>query len=257
MRIKQVYGNLKRMGRFMSFFDTYGLKFYNSKTEPAIFFGLYGKSDVKILRKHKGLAVLIWRGTDITKPGRLQQVKTMKNNVRHVSISYFIDNDLKKAHVPHKFLPIPGSNISNINPEPLGNEIYVYLSYKRHKFYGGHIVDKISGDIPFKINIVKSNAGYSHEEILDIYKRCFLGLRLTEHDGIANQVIEMGLMGRCCVHNGNHPNAIKWNNAKDVIGIINKQSKRIGQIDSLMHDKVKKYLNIGEKWLQTEFWGQT
>ncbi len=79
--------------------------------------------------------------------------------------------------------------------------------------------------------IISSSISVPYEEIPSIYKQCFLGIRLTQQDGNANTVQEMGLMGIKCVHNGEFPNAINWFNLNDIIKIINEEKKKIGKKD--------------------------
>ena len=255
MRITQCRYDPKRISKFKYFLDDNKLQNYNNKNAPAIFFGMYSGLCFKTLRDHKGLAIVIWRGTDTLKKNRLKSVIGLKNpNIKHVAISKFIIDDLKKYKLSYKFIPIPGVKINDIPVENLGNEIYAYISPKRFNFYGGHIINQIKDKIPFKININNSCDTYIREELMEVYKKSFIGLRLTEHDGIANQVVELGLMGRRCIHNGNHPNAVPWNSVEGIIKIIKNESLKIGQKDTVLATKVKEYINVDKQWLQTDYW---
>ena len=53
-----------------------------------------------------------------------------------------------------------------------------------------------------------------------IYGECFIGLRLTEHDGNANMVQEMKAMNIPVVHNQSDY-GLKWKNIEDIINYIN------------------------------------
>ena len=53
-----------------------------------------------------------------------------------------------------------------------------------------------------------------------IYAECFIGLRLTDHDGNANMVQEMMAMNIPVVHNLSDY-GLKWKNVSDIIGYIN------------------------------------
>ena len=55
----------------------------------------------------------------------------------------------------------------------------------------------------------------------EVYKKCFIGLRLCQNDGCATTVQEMGMMNIPVIHNGDYINSIKWNDASDIINIIN------------------------------------
>ena len=50
-----------------------------------------------------------------------------------------------------------------------------------------------------------------------------MGLRLTNIDGLPNTVLEMGLMGRHCIHNGNTPNSLNYKSVEDIINHINNE----------------------------------
>lgn len=255
MRIKQCIYDKNRMSKFYSFLEDNRLSGYKSSKDPVIFFGLYSRAQFRALRDHKGLVIIIWRGTDILKHKRLSDVIALrKNSIRHVAISSFIAKDLDKVGISYKFIPIPGVKINNISAEKLGDEIYAYFSKKRVSFYGGDIINRIKNKVPFKFNISTGSNDYTRDEILKLYNRSFIGLRLTEHDGIANQVIELGLMGRRCIHNGDQPNCIHWKTDEDIIESIMNESKKIGQNNLEIAKKVKDYMNIGRDWLDTEYW---
>ena len=53
-----------------------------------------------------------------------------------------------------------------------------------------------------------------------IYGECFIGLRLTEHDGNANMVQEMKAMNIPVVHNLSDY-GLKWKSEDDIIRYIN------------------------------------
>jgi len=258
MRIKQCEYAEARLGKFSYFLDKYKLKKYFSPNKPAIFFGMYSKIGLNVLKKHKSLAVVIWRGSDIiSSKKRLESViKIMKHNknIKHIAISNFIKKDLDAVKVPYKFIPITGSNLENFEACPLGDDVYIYAPNTRYNFYGGNYLDQIKGKCRFKINVSRSSNFYTKEELERVYRASFIGLRLTEHDGIANQVIEMGLMGRKCIHNGNQPNCIAWKNSEDILNAIEEESKHIGKTRQNVIDQIKKYVNIGDDWLNTEYW---
>ncbi len=76
---------------------------------------------------------------------------------------------------------------------------------------------------PFKIvdiaDIPIIRAGYdtfTREELVSVYSQCFINLRLTPHDGCPNTNIEMGLMGRRSIYNGDLPASISWHSVDDI-----------------------------------------
>ncbi len=257
MRIKQC----KMMDRsqkniFENFFKKYSLGGYVDTRKPSVFFSLwkYGRLVV-----HQSFALIIWRGTDIIRiEKKLKRIKERKNTY-HIAISSYIAKDLDKYGIKYKFIPVVGANMKYFKPCPIGDEIYTYVPShnisKYHERYGMEFIKKIKKRCKYKINIVKPNQ-YTKRELFKVYSRCFCGLRLTKHDGLPNQVIEMGLMGRKSFYNGDIPGSIKWdgNDIDKIIENINEEAKKIGTTDYTYANKIKDFIDVGEKWLDTKFW---
>ena len=256
MRISQCEYAEARMSKFTYFLKRHNLHKYSSPTEPAIFFGMYGKHTLNTLANHKNLAIIVWRGSDIiSNKQRLQSVLAMKDvDIRHVAISSFIAKDLEQVGVKYYFLPLSSTKVEDLGVSPLGNELYAYVPKKRANFYGESLVKAVSKRCKYKINIASSTRTYTRNELVDIYHKCFLGLRLTKHDGIANQVIEMGMMGRRCIHNGSQPSCIQWKNVDDILKSIEKESQKIGTMTNNVAKKTKEYSTVNSNWLHTDYW---
>jgi len=257
MKINQCYlsTTVKHGGKFVNFPQKYGCTKYKTKDKPAFFFGLYTAEDLKVLKNHRSMAVVIWRGGDATREKNIK-LSSSRHNIKHIAISSFIADDLKSTGINYKFLPIVGSNIKKMKATPLGKCIYAYVPKNHRKFYGGDIIDKLKKRSNYKIIVSSSSSRYSKKKMLNIYDNCFCGLRLTEHDGIANTVIELGLKGRKCIYNGCTPNAICWNK-KDIDSIllrIDEEAKKIGSTNTELAKQVAKYIDIGEEWLDTKYW---
>lgn len=260
MRIKQCCMTKHQQKVFSGFMKRFSLKPYKDKRSPAVFYSCWGIRD---LSKHKSLAVVVWRGTDVVRTKqKLDYVKNMKN-VYHVAISSFIMKDLDEAGIPYKFIPLTGADMSIFKPEPLGDEIYTYIpslydskSAKKYKVrYNYNLVKEIKKKCKYKINIVTGTEQYAKKELKDIYKKCFCGLRLTKHDGLPNQVIEMGLMGRKSFYNGNIPGSIKWDsNVDNIIENIEKEYENVGKTNISLSQQIKKFIDVGDDWLNTKFW---
>ena len=233
----------------------HGLSDYIDPKKPTFFYGLYRK-DIELMEKHKSLLVLIWRGSDIFQPGHLDSVKKTKTNVKHVAISSFICKDLDEVGIKYTYLPLVGRPVFDIKPKPLGSEIYIYLPKTRHDFFNADIVKQIKKKCKYKINIATNINHYSRKELLKVYERCFCGLRLSNHDGLPNQVIEMGLMGRRCIHNGELPGSIKWdkNNVDEIVDNINNEAKNIVNINKCLYKDMKKFIYVGKEWLYLDYW---
>jgi len=236
------------------FLTKYNLEKYNNPNKPAIFFGCYTPSDINTIINHKSLAIIVWRGTDsqVINPEKLRYLKK-KTNIKHIAISKFIADDLHKAGIEFKKLPIyPGKNIPD--PQPLGDYIYCYAPTFRYNYYGGQIIDQLKKILTEKFIITSSHKQYSKEQLIELYKKCFIGLRLTSHDGLPNTVIELGLMGRRCIYNDNLINAINWRNIQDIIQIIKAEKLMIGQTNIQLANAMVNFLNIDDSWLDENYW---
>jgi hypothetical protein len=236
----------------VSFFKDKMSKKYNTipyinKIEPVAFFGMYSDSDYKLALSHTGQKIIIWCGTDALnlkgKPNWWPELKKIVN----ISMSSFVKDSLNFCGIESEIIPItPTKGIINITPK--GDNIYWYYSNdNRRDFYGGKIVDDLKKLTNYNILEVKGGT-YNEDELSKIYEKCFIGLRLTKHDGLPNTVIEMGLMGRSCLHNGDTPNSIKYNE-NDIYEIINKIDYEYNNINiNNLHiaENVYKYISKGD-----------
>jgi len=223
----------------------YGLKDYSDINKPCIFNGLYTMQDYMSLINHKSHKTVVWCGSDAQYLNKdlIQQA----GKIRHIAKSKFISETLNKHNIPHILLPVtPTSPVKNYLPEK-GENIYFYHGEDRKK-YGGDLVDIIKEKTDY--NIIEASSGtYSESELQDVYKSCFMGLRLTKHDGLPNTVLEMGLMGRHCVHNGNTPNSLNYKSVEDIINHIENEYNNRNKNSENIVDEVYDFLNINSNWL--------
>jgi len=259
-----------RVSNILTFFATrfmtkYGLVPYNDPNRPALFFGCYrygsGKSDIPIILKHRSLAVVVFGGTDslqLSERPQLYRELWRRPNVRFVAISGYVARDLDKVGVPYKLLPMCPASPKDFHPVPLGPEVYAYSAHGRPGFYGEPIIDRLIRKLPdtgFNVCYAEPPGNVPADKIAEVYNRCFIGLRLTPHDGLPNTVIELGMMGRRCIWNGGLPNAIPWSSEKDLIRIIIEEKAKVGNTNQKLSKKVKVYLEIGEEWKSSNYWG--
>jgi len=62
-------------------------------------------------------------------------------------------------------------------------------------------------------------------------------------------------MGRKSFYNGNIPGSIRWNNdINKTIKNVKKEAIKINTIDYDYANEINNFINVGEKWLSTEFW---
>lgn len=244
------------------FTEKYGFVPYTNVNEP-LFISGFGREILKNLdriSKHKSLIVLRWAGGDLiwflTHPIQARRIASMKN-IHHIAISRCLERDLKTLGVPYTFLPISVYKNNDIKPEPLGDSIYVYR-FKDSK-YGLECNQRLEKLLP-DIYFIKSESVFSYPRsaLFELYRKCFLGLRMTNHDGLSNTVCEMGLMGRKVLHNGDTPNCIHYGNPNDISGIAqvirNEYNNRHNIDPGKIAQEVYNYLDVGEQFLNTEFY---
>ena len=236
-------GYVSKALRF-NFLGKFKLKAYHDKYKPCIFFGCFkGRGDVMKVISHQSLAVVCWRGTDILGMTKEDIKALRKDNIKHIAISDHIARDLDKYGFKYKRFPVTATRLK-FNPVPLGDSVYTYIDKRRPNDYGMDIIKKLQD----RYNII-IGGGFPPEKMTEVYKRCYIGLRLTRHDGLPNTVIEMGLMGRKCIYNGQLPNAISYESIGDIINAIETERKKNGVVQFDVARKVFDYFNISNEWL--------
>jgi len=252
MRIKYIHCNAGE--HFLrGLMAKYSLSKFKKIDEPCLWFGCYGEAQIDTLINHQAPALMVWSGTDATvavnNPKIIEKLKNA-THIQFVAISKFIANDMEKAGLPYKRIPILPYSNDDIKPVPLGDSIYIYKS--QHFTYGKILNNKIKELIP-NINFIECDFNaYKRKDLLEIYKKCFLGLRLIKHDGLSNTVCELGLMGRKVIWNGDTPNAIPYdpNNIDDIVEKINHEYENRKSSDyNSISLQMKKFLDIGDSFL--------
>ena len=114
-----------------------------------------------------------------------------------------------------------------------GNKIFIYNGYNKgqEEKYGKQIYEQVMNRLP-EYEYILSNqlGGISNERMFDVYKQCFIGLRLTSFDGNANMVGELKAMDIPVIHNISDY-GLKWSTVEDVIKIIKSYKKKGTNID--------------------------
>jgi predicted CoA-binding protein len=240
MKVEKSYCS-KAVKFFQSKFnENYGLKEIDNHTDSVVMFGMYDNADYDFAKNHKGKVKVVWCGSDAMRIRRVQELR----NYEHIAMSSFISDDLKKHGINHSIIPVNPSSI-NINLEPRGDHIY---HYGGGEFYGEQYIEEIEQRTGLKV-IHTSAKEFSRSELMLIYKACFIGLRLTKHDGLPNTVIELALMGRRSIYNGELPNCIKWQGIDDICESIIEEYKRKDEDNNYIHQDMINYLKISNDWL--------
>ena len=214
--------------------NKYNLLDYNEKSlEPCIFFGIYTNEDINTVNKYNGPIYIMPGGSDLL----------MLQRIYKSYICFFISENLKERYyymLNHNYkyikpivyhliyLNLVDTNIFK-QQRQLGNKIYIYDGMKDilcsdDKIYNNNLIKIIKKKLP-KYNYIHSKENLVPYELMpNIYKKCFIGLRLTSADGNANTVQEFEAMNIPIIHN-HSKYGIKWNSANDIITSILKYDK--------------------------------
>lgn len=235
----------------------YQLADYHDKYSPAFFYGCYRKEDRDAILQHKSIAVLIWGGSDAMHTSHMQILKNTyrpeDSKIFHIAPSSFIAEDLRRFNLKYYRFNIYPKEEKNFNPCPLGQKVYFYSSHRRddrRKFYGIDYIQSLQRALP-TVEFVEGYSSprtHSFESMPDIYKECAVGVRLVPHDAGSCTVVELALMGRRTIWNGNFPGAIKYRNLQDVVRGIEQELSRVGTIDTTLPVYAKASIS-DEKWL--------
>jgi hypothetical protein len=278
IRVKQLYISKVLVPAFQNdLLIGHNLDPYHSHNEPAIFYGVMG-DDLENLRKNTSWKIIVWVGGDInyrTKNKKerktiLKKIELIKGleKVRHIAISSFIANDLASLNIPFSHIPFMGVRYELFHPVTKGPCIYLYTDLFSEALYGEHIYKRIMVDyahikiiitccqvIHDKYLLTHDHLPYSMMQTYDkktlieeIYPQCFIGLRLTEHDGLSGTVQELGMMGIKTIHNGSSPSALSYTSYQDVCDHIDREYSKIGETDWELSDRVKNYLRIDDEF---------
>jgi hypothetical protein len=247
-----------------NFLKKYKLKRYHNRNEPCIFFGCYKHyaRDCEAIVRHRGLAIILWGGSDaqhIHKKRQHMRALRGKKNLWNIAMSDYIANDMRRLGFKYKKIPVCPTRIEKFNPCPNGPYVYVYGSHTRDYDYGMDLIRRVqrrASNLKFVMGYSQPPGHIVYEKMPEIYKQCFCGLRLTRHDGLSNTVVELGLMGRRCFWNGGSPNAITWdeNNLGALVQKLYVEQELVGKTNMEVADATKVWLDIGDAWLDTDFY---
>ncbi len=196
---------------------------YTSIDKPTLFFGLYKGNDFIELQRHRGVKIAWFAGTDALR--LLTAVKAGKQNAQEllkdatvVAESSWIEKDLKELRIDYVSISLFIDDIYSWHSEPPGESLYWYgANTTKH---GKKYVKEIRKAFP-GINIITNDRlTVPHNMMPEVYKKCFAGIRMIDHDGMSQTVGEMGLMGRMSIWNGGGPMSIRYNSTEDVIEAI-------------------------------------
>ena len=253
MKINQI-----RFSRNVKFFtdrmmQKFSLLPYTDTTIPVVMYGIYNVDDFSFYQTHKPAIIVLWRGTDAKILDKEKaRIILSKKNVRHYAGSQIVKQSLTKWGIRAEIKPITSTSL-NIQPELKGDCVYCYICSNNPLMsdkYKYNDLKKIAGSLPYNF-VFTTQRQYNFKDLTDIYRKCFVGVRLLDHDGMSNSILEMGLMGRRTISNSGLPHTIRWKSITDVIQAINTQYKqrKLDDYKTISRD-YRKLIDIGDSWLQ-------
>ena len=229
--------------------DKFSLVSFTDESEPVILYGMYKDEDYELLKKTKG--TVVWCGTDamVVNKNRAEIIKAHPH--RHIAKSKQVQNTLRKWKIDSELIPVTSTPL-NIECKPRGNKVYAYVCSDNPVMYQKYkmpILKKLEVDLPYKF-IFTTIKKYKPEDLLLIYEKCFVGIRLLDHDGLSNSILEMGLMGRRTISNSGLPGTIPWGGYKALKQNIEKEYAHRKQDNRAISDAVRKFIDIDDSWLE-------
>lgn len=193
---------------------------YIDETKPTLFFGMYNANDIKAATRHTGKKIIWFAGIDAMSKEHLTFMKTdsaFKDAV-FVAESKWIENDLDAVGIKYESISILMDDIYNWKSEPLGDSLYWYNAESRR--YGREYIKAVKNAFPGMNIIMPERGAFTKNEMPEIYKKCFAGVRTVRHDGMSQSVAEMGLMGRMSIWNGVSPFTMPYDGTEGLIAAI-------------------------------------
>lgn len=186
-------------------------------------------------------SIIVWMGSDILKvflSEKYYSIIKNKKDILHIGISKNICAALNYMNVSYKYCLMPTifekpyiNNLYNerydIN-EKNKNNIYCYDS-RMSLVYNYYIIKHLQKKLKqFNFIILSEGNRITREKLLKVYKSSFIGIRLTDFDGNARTVLEMGILGKKVISNIGYPNCIRWKGLEDLEkSIIDEYNKEI------------------------------
>jgi len=227
------------------FMQKYGLDEFQGEG-PVVMFGMYRREDFDFYAKYPGDIMVLWCGSDGMKLKSWGAKIINSKSARHVVSSKFTHDDLNRFGISHEIIPFTPA-MPNIQLRPRGDAVYHYGTYD-NDFYKNSWINKIRCKTGLRvISAVKTS--FTQKELVDVYADCFVGLGLTDHDGLPTTGVELGLMGRRIVHNGFCPHSIPYKTIDDVCEAIMAEFDNRHEDNAQIAKDWNDYINIGDKWL--------
>jgi hypothetical protein len=211
----------------LRFKNKYNLVDYSDNNKKTAYFGIYSINDINKIKLNTTTKLIIFAGTDIElifENNKLKKLFDSIDNKILCHISNDIGNRLKSYGYTSIFFQldlIDKTIFKKVNSDDLGQNIFIYNGRIKglEQNYNKELYEDFVIRNPHFTYIYSNELQLPYENMPNIYKKCFIGLRLTYKDGNANMVKEFECMGIPVIHN--HSNyGIKWKTIEHIEKII-------------------------------------
>ena len=219
----------------------YNLTGYNNSNLDTVYFGVYSVNDIDKIKTLKSPRYVIFGGSDVDLILGNIKLKKLFDKIFNVTI-FHISDSLKKRLAFYGYKSI-GLDLDLTyrslfkKQTVLGDSVFIYNGKTKgqENVYGKDIYEQIVIANPQYEYIFSNELNVPYEEMPNIYKKCFIGLRLTSYDGNANMVKEMECMGIPVIHN-HSSHGIKWNTVDNINRILHQYKNNNIIYDYIQND---------------------
>ena len=209
------------------FKNKFNLVDYFNKNVKTVYFGVYSINDINNIKLNTTTKFIIFGGTDvdlILGNNNLKKLFDSIDNKVLFHISDDIGDRLKNYGYTSVSFPLDLTDTTifkKVNTNELGHNIFIYNGRVKglEQNYGKEMYEEFVRRNPHFTYIYSNELNEPYDNMPNIYKKCFIGLRLTDKDGNANMVRELECMGIPVIHNQSNY-GIKWKNVVDIEKIV-------------------------------------
>jgi hypothetical protein len=228
----------------LDFRKKYQLTKYVDSAKPLVVFGMYDDFDLEIVESCSSDVAIVWQGQDV-----MNATPNMINTIRDKGCINYTISHWGKSYLKEKGLfsiQEPISATIGVNKcIPMGSSVYFYTSNSSREsfdYYGGYMIEEIKERTKLKFHVCTLQT-HNREQLEKVYEDCFINLRLTSFDGCPNTNLEIGMMGRPSVYNGDIPHSYKWRDVDDIVEIVIERYNKRHEDNSQIAKDIVKFTN--------------
>ena len=230
---------------------------FNNDLSNIIYFGVYSKEDIDILNSLEGNKYILFKNTDVD---ILFSDKELKEEFDKIDNKYILCSSENiccrlKYYGYYDYINIKINLVDNEifkSVENRGNSIFINNGFNNNKphYYGKKIIDELVKRNPNYNYIYSNEMDISYDKMIEIYKKCFIGLRVSNGEGLFLMENEMYSMGIKTINN-NSMNGLKWESVEDIETIIKNETTLLEKKDNVDISVVIKYSNKKTELIKT------